>query len=350
MKLCYISVSSTHCLHLPTTSRHQVKFSYDSDEESYWEEPAYEPLDDFRARLAALEAGQKVTYHEKYTPKEPSKVISDSDPDLKSSSTKPVTSQTPAARESDYGLVWGKSKSGEIMTSPPPLPPRPPDLLPGHEVISTSSTSLDRTSSNTSIAKDISSSGSDIAATAGVPGTRAPIQSPVYRNPPTDSPPAAARTTTNGVTTVSNFGLVSSSKTSFLDKQHPPHGVVTMPNPHQYPPLARTQSQHISGSANMIHSNKTLQASKSSAELLSSKRERLISSRSKTSLDSNNSGGSGGSSRSSMSGHRRNQLARDFKDSDISSVGRGGGGSSGGSSSGHAAGHSARRRMQTLYL
>ena len=40
----------------------KTKFQYDSDEESYWEEPAYEPLDKFRARLKALESGQQVLY------------------------------------------------------------------------------------------------------------------------------------------------------------------------------------------------------------------------------------------------------------------------------------------------
>jgi hypothetical protein len=41
----------------------KVKFQYDSDEESYWEEPAYEPLDQFRARLKALETGQQVRFN-----------------------------------------------------------------------------------------------------------------------------------------------------------------------------------------------------------------------------------------------------------------------------------------------
>jgi len=46
-----------------------TKFQYDSDEESYWEEPAYEPLDQFRARLKAIESGQQVSFPAHYRPR-----------------------------------------------------------------------------------------------------------------------------------------------------------------------------------------------------------------------------------------------------------------------------------------
>ncbi|KAL8590225.1 hypothetical protein ACOMHN_010420 [Nucella lapillus] len=50
-------------------------FQYDSDEESYWEEPAYEPLDDFRARLTAMESGNPVTFPDHYRPADPSQLV-----------------------------------------------------------------------------------------------------------------------------------------------------------------------------------------------------------------------------------------------------------------------------------
>jgi hypothetical protein len=44
------------------------KFTYESDEESYYEEPAYEPLDDFRSRLAMLAKGKPGYNNSKYKP------------------------------------------------------------------------------------------------------------------------------------------------------------------------------------------------------------------------------------------------------------------------------------------
>ena len=58
------------------------KFTYDSDEESYWEEPAYEPLNDFRARLMAIEAGKQVTHHVKYKPADPRQLGLDIEPEV----------------------------------------------------------------------------------------------------------------------------------------------------------------------------------------------------------------------------------------------------------------------------
>ncbi|CAG2186978.1 uncharacterized protein LOC143058649 [Mytilus galloprovincialis] len=44
------------------------KFTYESDEESYFEEPAYEPLDDFRSRLAMIDKGKPGYNNSKYKP------------------------------------------------------------------------------------------------------------------------------------------------------------------------------------------------------------------------------------------------------------------------------------------
>lgn len=50
------------------------KFTYDSDEESFWEEPAYEPLDNFQQCLKAIESGKQVQYHKKYQPADATKL------------------------------------------------------------------------------------------------------------------------------------------------------------------------------------------------------------------------------------------------------------------------------------
>ena len=50
------------------------RFSYDSDEESYWEEPAYEPIDDFQQRLKSLDAGEVIQHHDKYKPADLTKI------------------------------------------------------------------------------------------------------------------------------------------------------------------------------------------------------------------------------------------------------------------------------------
>ncbi|GAB1608372.1 uncharacterized protein LOC106878872 [Argonauta hians] len=50
------------------------KFSYNSDEESYWEEPAYETLDDFQQCLKDIESGKQAKYHEKYQPADTTKL------------------------------------------------------------------------------------------------------------------------------------------------------------------------------------------------------------------------------------------------------------------------------------
>ncbi|XP_059140253.1 uncharacterized protein LOC131928281 [Physella acuta] len=240
-----------------------TKFTYDSDEESYWEEPAYEPLDDFRARLKALEAGERVSYHVKYQPQDPSQLKLDVDNDL---------------RKSTENLLEGRDGLPDVhpnktSPTPPALPPRPPDLLayphPSGERFSSSEHT-----------KPFSSS----------------TQIILSRNSQSE----------HNVTRVSNLGMVSSNHSSH-------------------------SSQESKSPA------KIFARSKSAAEVLAPKKEHLLPPPSTGANSSSTSGSSG-------NGHR-NHIARDFKDSDISSMTRG---ASSGSSGGPAS--NIRKKMQTLYL
>lgn len=61
------------------------RFSYDSDEESYWEEPAYEPIDDFQQRLKSLEAGELPNTYDNYIPADLTKINLDVNQNMSSS-------------------------------------------------------------------------------------------------------------------------------------------------------------------------------------------------------------------------------------------------------------------------
>ncbi|XP_005100611.1 uncharacterized protein LOC101856271 [Aplysia californica] len=288
-----------------------VKFSYDSDEESYWEEPAYEPLDEFRARLKALEAGEKVIYHAKYQPQDPSKIISDLDMASRRTNDSVYGVMTGDAAKNPQNSGRQREQSQQSRKAvPPPLPPRPPDLVPspvGSSVNAKGETSIDN---NSAAPKDVA-----LTVTPPTPVTVA-APTPVTTDPP-PIPPRRYSQPENGVTTVSNFGLVSSSQSSQVRMST----AISAP------------SQQQRGGAKLLS-----QPSKSSADA-HKKRERLSQSRSKSSHESNSN--SGGSS----NGHRKH-LAKDFKDSDISSFTRGG--SSGNSSGGPTS--QVRKKMQTLYL
>ncbi|XP_076462854.1 uncharacterized protein LOC143295166 [Babylonia areolata] len=52
----------------------KTRFQYNSDEESYWEEPAYEALGEFRARVEAMERGQEVCFPDRYPPADPTRL------------------------------------------------------------------------------------------------------------------------------------------------------------------------------------------------------------------------------------------------------------------------------------
>ncbi|KAK0069940.1 hypothetical protein Bpfe_001117 [Biomphalaria pfeifferi] len=231
------------------------KFAYDSDEESYWEEPAYEPLDEFRARLQAIEAGHRVNYHEKYRPQDPSKLNLDSE-----------------LRKSRENLLDSKPMS------PPPLPPRLFNFQPDNF-------------------------GTDAEHSANTLPQSVPIKT--------------FSQSTYNITTVSNLGLVSSSHSS----------------------SSSLLNQKISQKEAKLDGGHFFSRSKSNAEAMVNKDRLNIPKRGQGgSQESTSTSGSSGN------GHR-NHIARDFKDSDISSMTKGGSsGSSGGPSS------NIRKKMQTLYL
>lgn len=97
----------------------QHKYGYDSDEESYFEEPAYEPLDDFRSRLTMLERGQSGHKNSKYYRPTSAVYIGDENSPMRNSASQHGHS---------VGALMGSSNSvGQLTdekTSPPPLPPR----------------------------------------------------------------------------------------------------------------------------------------------------------------------------------------------------------------------------------
>ncbi|CAC5410942.1 unnamed protein product [Mytilus coruscus] len=81
------------------------KFTYESDEESYFEEPAYEPLDDFRSRLAMIDKGKPGYNNSKYKPT----TMYDS----RNSGSSPT-----------YVRIESKPQTERIREdSPPPVPP-----------------------------------------------------------------------------------------------------------------------------------------------------------------------------------------------------------------------------------
>ncbi|XP_041359313.1 uncharacterized protein LOC121375763 [Gigantopelta aegis] len=96
------------------------KFTYDSDEESYWEEPAYEPLNDFRARLVALEAGKQVIHHVKYKPADPRKLGLD------------IEQEVGPSQDNVYGVLTngGAAVAASPRVNPPAALPEPPIQIP----------------------------------------------------------------------------------------------------------------------------------------------------------------------------------------------------------------------------
>ncbi|XP_064605573.1 uncharacterized protein LOC135470515 [Liolophura sinensis] len=76
----------------------KTKFTYDSDEESYWEEPEYETLDDFRARLAAIDTGAQVPPPLKYKPLDTAEIPLNGEDNRMSNNPTPRTPPTPPPR------------------------------------------------------------------------------------------------------------------------------------------------------------------------------------------------------------------------------------------------------------
>lgn len=256
------------------------KFAYDSDEESYWEEPAYEPLDEFQARLRALDAGEKVTYHSKYQPRDPTQLTLDLE-------------------------LAGSKRSDDRMSNGSPSNRKPSDLL---------SSQITSTSVHPST----------LISAMTPPGNSPPV-------PPASNPPLHpyGRSSSENVTTVSNLGMVSSRQVPDSPSSR------NLPNS----PSLQQSSTPLSGPGNRVflHSKSVGDVHQLARR---SKSSRPPSSRRRSSgQDSRSNSGS-------SSEHSRN-LARDFKDSDISSLTRAG---SSGSSGGRAPVSNVRKRMQTLYL
>ena len=257
------------------------KFTYDSDEESYWEEPAYEPLDEFQARLRALDAGEKVTYHSKYQPKDPAQLKLD----LEYAGSK-------RSDDTAHGVSNTSSSGG-----------KPPDLLASQSPL-------------TSVPPP-------------TPASAIALQSKIPPPVPAIKPPIKSRPSSENIITVSNLGMVSSM-------QSPNSPSIRRLS---QGPLRQQPSSPMAGLGNRVflHSKSVGDVHQIARH---SKPSQPQSSRRRSSgHDSHSNSGS-------SSGNGRN-LARDFKDSDISSVTRAG---SSGSSGGPAPVSNVRKRLQTLYL
>lgn len=249
------------------------KFTYDSDEESYWEEPAYEHIDDFRARLQALEAGERVSYHVRYQPQDPKTLALDSDSAGRS-----------VSNVNGLSSVSPQQERKSIPYPPPPL--RPPERSPNPSP-----------SSSTAAAAQNDDSDDD-----KTPTNKVAPQIPAEQHPHLGT----------NITTTYNLGLVSSQS-----------AIGIAPNP---PP------------AEAVQRSKTFYHAKAGGDVQVKRRERLLATKPVRNQDSTSNSGSSGA------GHR-NYIARDFRDSDISSVNKG----SSSGSSGHVA-TNVRKKMQTMYL
>ena len=320
-----------------------IKFSYDSDEESYWEEPAYEPLDEFQARLRALEAGEKVNYPDKYKPTEPSEAIAEN-PQSEGS----AAGNSDVKHKSDviHKTVWTNGQTSDATNSsstsssvPPELPPKRPDLLPREAFLPSGLTNADISSSAPPPGVSPENQAMKPSEQVIYPYAE-PIgglgSSPRRKSEDVSSP--VLYTGVNGVTTVSNFGLVSSSRTSLLT-------VSDLQSGKKPQSLNRTSSQPLHNQKTTQLTYKIIHTSKSSSDVRP-KLGGFFQSQSKSSVESNSciSGDSGRSSND-----QRRHLARDFKDSDISSIGPGGS-SAGSSDQERKPTSNARRKMQTVYL
>jgi len=93
------------------------KFQYDSDEESYFEEPAFEPINDFRARVAMIEKGESGHKKSKYY-RPTSGIVVGVDEN---------TPMTSFMRSRSSAALLQADRTGAISSppqNPPPLPPR----------------------------------------------------------------------------------------------------------------------------------------------------------------------------------------------------------------------------------
>ncbi|KAK7099800.1 hypothetical protein V1264_022852 [Littorina saxatilis] len=348
------------------------KFQYDSDEESYWEEPAYEPLDDFRARLKAIESGQKVSFHEKYRPADPKQLR-----DLVGGTGAPTVAAQPpqagpaglgdATSEGVYGVMSSSSngareESGSVEEDPPPLPPRPPEMVapvttasPINNVSTIVTTTTSSTSPSATPKKSASTHVRRMSAPL-VPTSQLSIhQTPVHRDPPPlDASPSKHSLGSSSTNKDSSAEAVKLTQfTTAIDLNSKDASVSQSKNPR-----SRTVSRSDSEPSIIVPSSAEFpttaaQARDSALHRQQSQatgpdgkpdwRERL---RRFNALDGGKekecSSSSSGSAGDQQKGVAR-RMARDFKDSDISSRTKA-------TSSGSSGGRGVRKRMQTLYL
>ncbi|KAL8596167.1 hypothetical protein ACOMHN_021207 [Nucella lapillus] len=295
----------------------KVKFQYDSDEESYWEEPAYEPLDEFRARLKAMESGQKVSYPAFYRPADPTHL---------------------------KGLVGGleppaplppECGSHESLTpkaaEPPPLPPRPselasPSVSTASATVSTDTFSITVSSASPDSAPNPASSPHSPIKLVQSRRVSAPLVhtqelSLAPNSDPSSTPQTQRADSVDGGGQELRIQRVSRSDSdpSISSSTFPASPVDTRPRPTH----ARQQSQ---GEAVKLDW-----------------KERLRRFNAMEGKEGRDKEGSSSASSGSMNGQKKvaQRLARDFKDSDISSRTKASSGSDG---------RGVRKRMQTLYL
>ena len=331
-----------------------TKFQYDSDEESYWEEPAYEPLDQFRARLKAIESGQQVSFPAHYRPADPTQLrglvggggggggpAGPPPPPppavMVSGDAVGVGEQGVVVTSEGVGGVMSNGRvSGELPSAdtdlPPPLPPRPSE-------IASAAAAAVAVAVNATAAPS-SSTPADSSWKPPVPSKTAiqPSQSRRVSAPPAP-PPAAARASVNSNSTGANRDSSSGTKSATSSNRDSSTGEA-----HGVPPrrVSRSDSEPsiaIPSSAAAARPTAAAHRLQNQGEAKLDWKERLRRFDAMQDKDKE-----GSSSASSGSGQKKAgiRLARDFKDSDISSRTK--------ASSGSSGGRGARKRMQTLYL
>lgn len=384
------------------------KFQYDSDEESYWEEPAYEPLDQFRARLKALESGQNVSYPSHYRPADPTQldgIVGGLPKALSSPSELGLNvgasevgehNPTPPGKEAIPGVVVGSSSNGSSSVNddglPPPLPPRPADFF----VAAAGTAGVGRSTSSSTPHRHAAHANKNVMKSASTAHhfdqrlksssqrrVSAPLPLSQLQEISRESRDAVPRVGgLSQITSVSsgNTSTTASTTTERYTATSKVTAVPTVTSPEGSPPrrVSRSGSEpgfiRNSNTASLAHNSPAPITTaedpfpSSAAEARPSPRHRpklqagedgaVVGEEGNAKLDWKErlrrfnamDGGrekeQGSSSASSGSGQRNaaRRMARDFKDSDLSSRVKG-------SSSGNSSGEKGvKKRMQTLYL
>ena len=318
----------------------KTKFQYDSDEESYWEEPAYEPLDEFRARLKAIESGQTVSFPERYRPADPAQLTGlvgggitvPAPPPYAAGEGATAMEQSPGSGSGDGAKLQAgpvsDSPASDVSGDPPPLPPRRTS-----EVAATGSDTPAWSSTTASRAASFH------VASSGSPQHHARPPVSARRASGHDPPPVVSPKSSPAKTDPAQHGA-STPATE-------PQSAVT-PTPSDVPPevppkrVSRSDSDPSTLIAPIPARPAPVQRQSSQADAKLGWKEKL---RRFNSMQDKDREGNSSTSSDSVDGGRKvaRRLARDFKDSDISSRTKASSGSSGGN-------RGVRKRMQTLYL